>query len=212
MTETITDDVALNQWLELDIEFAETALSTESSEILAGRLQQDEDRTLAFISRRIQLLLARKEPIDRQRDAMLEHYRSVADPLRAQIQRLAEVVEATLLERRRRNPDVKSLTLLGVGEWKSRKVGDGWDIDEKAALERLTPDERLIYVEQREHLKNAVLREHLDSLIAPAKIDITDAMDDDERIEQMSPFIEAIETQYGVKYRPARISVKGPLG
>ena len=212
MTETITDDAALNQWLELDIEFAETALGTDSSKMLAERLQQDEDRTLAFISRRIQELLARKEPLDRQRDAMLEHYRSVSDPLRAQIQRLSEVVEATLLERRRRNPEVKSLTLLGVGEWKSRKVQDGWDIDEKAALASLTPDEKLVYVEQREHLKSAVLREHLDTLIAPAKREVNDDMSEEERDERLRFVVEAIEAQWGVQYRPERISVKGPLG
>ena len=206
-TETANTETELEQLLEEDIAFDTVRIG----ELFAERLRKDEERTLALISLRIQSLLARIEPLARQREAMLEHCRSVATPLQTQIQSLSDIVSATLLERRRRNPNVKSLTLLGVGEWKSRKVGSGWDIDEKAALENLTPDERLAYAEQREHLKSAALREYLDTLIAPAKREITDDMDAEERTERLRAMVEAIEKQYGVTYRPERISVKGPL-
>jgi hypothetical protein len=178
---------------------------------LEERLAGDEDRTLAIISRRIQALIARKEPLDRQRDAMLDHYRSEVSPILSQIDYLSALVGDTLLARRRRNPDVKTLTLLGVGEWKSRKVNDGWDINEKAALEKLTADEKLAYVEQRDHLLAPALREHLDGLIAPVKREVNEDMSEAERIERMRAVVEAIEEQYGVTYRPERISVRGPL-
>jgi hypothetical protein len=177
---------------------------------LAERLQRDEDRTLALIARRIQALIARKEPLDRQRDAMLEHYYAEAGPLLSQMQYLSTVVGETLLARRRRNPDVKTLTLLGVGEWKSRKVGDGWDMTEKTVIEKLSPDEQARFTEQRPHLLTAELRAYLGDLILPAKRHLEE-LTDEERAERMRAVVEAIEEQYGVKYRPERISVKGPL-
>lgn len=179
-------------------------------EELARRLQEDEERTLALISRRMQALIARKEPLDRQRDAMLDHYRAQAAPILSQIEYLSQVVAETLLARRRRNPEVKSLTLLGLGEWKSRKVGDGWDVDEKATLEKLNADEKAQFVEDRPHLKGKDFRAHLDSLVTPVKHGLSD-VPAEERTERMLAVIEAIEEQYGVTYRPERISVKGPL-
>jgi hypothetical protein len=119
-------------------------------------------------------------------------------------------VGETLLARRRRNPDVKTLTLLGVGEWKSRKVGDGWDMTEKTVIEKLSPDEQARFTEQRPHLLTAELRAYLGDLILPAKRHLEE-LTDEERAERMRAVVEAIEEQYGVSYRPERISVKGPL-
>lgn len=178
--------------------------------ILRERLERDEDRTLAFISRRLQALIARKEPLDRQRDAMLEHYRAEAEPLVRQMQYLSDLVSQVLLARRERS-GVKSLTLLGIGDWKSRAVSGGWDIDERVALEKLTDDERALYVEDKPSLKKSELRAYLDSLIEPALASLAENLTPEERSERLAVITEALREQYGVTYRPERVSVKGPL-
>lgn len=193
------------------IENADDEARPLAYDALIERLQRDEDRTLAFISRRIQALLARRGPLDRQRDAMLEHYNAQVRPLLAQMEYLSDVVSETLLAHRQRNPEVKTLTLLGVGEWKSRKVGDGWDIKEDETLPRLDEAERARFVEDRPHLLTKELRAHLDALLAPAKAGLTPDMPEEEQAERLRAITDALAAQYGVGYRPERISVRSPI-
>lgn len=178
---------------------------------LQERLERDEDRTLAWIARRLGGLIERQDALQRQRDATLEHFRTAEEPIVRQIEGFNDAIEGVLRARRERNPEVKTLTLLGIGEWKSRKVSDGWNIDEKTTLEKLSPDEAARWVEQRPHLKTSEVRAHLDGLLTPAKQSLPADASPEEREERLRDITNAIAEQYGVEYRPERISVKGPL-
>src|SRR5690606_23332501 len=87
-TQPAVDFGALDGALDIAMGYQDD-LTPPGYNILRARLERDEDRTLAYISRRLQALIARKEPLDRQRDAMLEHYRSAAEPLVRQMQYLS---------------------------------------------------------------------------------------------------------------------------
>lgn len=194
----------------LDIADATSSSITEVA-AFGDMLARDEQGTLLAVSRELARLTARKAESEEYVARVLEDHRAAMEPVEARIAALDGIVKDVLLSRRQRDPKVKSLSIPGFGEWKSRSVGDGWEVREADVLERLSADEEAQFVEQRPHLKTSAFREHLDGLLEPAKGTLDPALKPEERAARLAEVAAAIASPYGVAYRPERISVKGPL-
>lgn len=175
-------------------------------------LVRDEQGTLLAVSRELARLMARRAESEEYVARVIDDHRAAMGPVSNRIAQLDGIVKDVLLSRRRRNPDVKSLSIPGFGE----DIGftDLPPVADAAAfplLERLGADEWATFVEERPHLKTASFRAHLDALLSPAKAGLDKALTPEERAQRLADVAAAIGGPLGVTYRPERISVKGPV-
>ena len=156
-------------------------------------LAADESDGLLRIGRRLKALTEQRAEQARFLAIIQEETQREIDRIDRAIGPLNQLVEQVLLVRRGRNPEYKALDIPNVGRWESRSVGDGWEIDDRAAYAALDADLKRQFTRTKETLDTPAFRQYLD------------AMKPDIQPEDIAEHYE------GVSYRPARINVTSPF-
>ena len=148
------------------------------------------------------------------RDAELVRYRanvvSEIDRERADVQARMAVLDSIIAGealRQREEGGPKSLTVPTIGTWSTRTVAGGWELPkDEEIIAALTEADRPLYVVTvtSEKVDRDAFRKGLDATIETLTGDEEGALTEEAARDEVAE-------RYGITFRPARTSVKGPF-
>lgn len=183
-----------------------------------GRIVRDQpDWALVRYGRVLKRLAARQAELVRYRANVTSEIDREAADIAARMATLNRIFDDEAL-RLREEQGIKSLEVPTIGTWQTRTVPGGWQLPAKdeAIIERLDEADRPLYVRtvEVEKVDRDALRQGLDATVSTYVAEIVDDAADsgfevdgaDERARH------EVAERYGIEWRPARVSVRGPFG
>lgn len=210
LTERITEDGAGTAYLPV-------------KDALERIVRDQPDWALVRYGRVLKRLAARQAELVRYRANVVgEIDREFAD-IAARMATINRIFEDEAL-RLREEQGIKALEVPTIGTWQTRTVHGGWQLPAKdeAIIERLDEADRPLYVRtvEVEKVDRDALRQGLEASVdTQAAEDVGRAVmaqDEPATEEQIAAAFEAaraeVAERYGIEWRAARVSVRGPFG